>query len=241
MTDLKEVLERVLELHTDSLPDFDLGGNRYTARLLTLIKPPQPEAVKINTLSGLADLIDALGLEDVFVHVESHEKVSVSTVLPDVAAQRVSFIVANKPEVASFNFGQFYTPEEFAIALQSKFVADAGDISNLVVLASNVKQEAVTVNEDDGFSQKISASAGVALKHATVLKPRVMLAPYRTFPEVTQPISMFLFRAKGGSPTELPKLALFEADGGRWRKEATENIARHLRTLLPNQDLKIVS
>lgn len=240
MDDLYEVLNRVLEIHTDSLPDFDLNGNRYTARSLTLVKPPLPEAVKIKTLSGLVDLITALGLKDVFVHVESPGTVSVSATAPNVAAERALFVVSTKPELQEFVFGQFYSPEEFAIALQSKFVADAGDITSLIVLASNVKQEAVTVNEDDGFSQKISASAGVTLKHATVLKPRVMLAPWRTFPEVDQPVSMFLFRARGGSPTELPKLALFEADGGRWRKEATENIARHLRTLIPD-DVKIVS
>lgn len=236
-----EVLNRVLEIHKTSLPDIERAGNLYTARNLTLIKPPLPAAVAIHTLSGLVDLIGALGLKEVFVKIESPSDVSVLSQNLDMAGQRVEFVSCTKAETQGFSYGTWLTPEDFAIALQTKFVADAGDIQSLLVLASNVKQEAVTVNEDDGYSQKLSASAGVHLKHSVVAKPRVNLAPYRTFTEVEQPISMFLFRARGGNPTEQPKLALFEADGGRWRNEATENIGRYLRTLLPDTTVFIVS
>ena len=182
-----------------------------------------------------------MGLAEVFVRIESPSEVQVFAKDFDAAAQRSEFVSCTKAETQGFGFGNWHTPEDFAIALQTKFVADAGDIQSLLVLASNVKQEAVTINEDDGYSQKLSASAGVALKHSVVAKPRVNLAPYRTFTEVEQPVSMFLFRARGGNPTEQPKLALFEADGGRWRNEATENIARYLRTLLPDTQVFIVS
>jgi len=239
-TDIK-VLDRVLDLKAASLPDIDRGGNLYTARPLTLIEPPIPQAVSVHTLSGLVDLIEALALTEVFIHVESPTEVSVQAKNFNPAAKRVEFISCTAvPNTQPFNFGSFYAPEEFVIALQSKFT-DAGDISSLLVLASNVRQEAVTINEDDGFSQKLSASAGVHLKAATTAKPRVTLAPFRTFPEVDQPSSMFLFRARGGSPTELPKLALFEADGGKWRTDAIENIARFLRVLLGGKEVSIVS
>lgn len=236
-----DVLNRVLEIHRTSLPDIERVGNLYTARALSLIKPPLPNPVGINTLSGLVDLIDALGITETFIHIESPVSVSVRNKNLDAAGQRTEFVSCTAAGSTPFNFGEWMTPESFAIALQTKFVADAGDIQSLLVLASNVKQEAVTVNEDDGYSQKISASAGVALKHSVVAKPRVLLAPYRTFTEVEQPVSMFLFRARGGNPTELPKLALFEADGGKWANEATENIARYLRTLLPDAATIIVS
>lgn len=236
-----DVLNRVLELHKLSLPDIERAGNLYTVRDLKLVKPPLPEAVEIQTLSGLVDLIGALGLKDVFVQIETPSNVNVLSKNLNIASEREEYITCAKAETQGFNFGTWHTPEDFAIALQTRFVADAGDIQSLLVLASNVKQEAVTINEDDGYSQKLSASAGVALKHSVVAKPRVNLAPYRTFTEVEQPVSMFLFRARGGNPTEQPKLALFEADGGKWRNEATENIARYLRTLLPDSAVFIVS
>lgn len=242
MPELRDFLDRVLELKALSTPDIDRAGNLYTARDLNLIKPPLPTPVTVHTLSGLIDLLGAIKLDKVFIQVESPSDVTVSATDTDAASQRAEFIQCTRVEDDNpFRYGNFYGPEEFAIALQSKFVGDAGDIASLLVLASNVKQEAVTINEDDGFSQKLSASAGVHLKQSATAKSRVMLAPYRTFPEVDQPISLFLFRARGGSPTELPKLALFEADGGKWRVEATENIARALRVGLGSKDVTIVS
>lgn len=236
-----DVLNRVLEIHKSSLPDIEREGNLYTARDLELVKPPLPAPVRVGTLSGLVDLVNALALKDAFVQIESPTTVSVHNKSVDVAGQRVQHIACVKPALVAFVYGNWMAPGDFAIALQTQFVADAGDIQSLLVLASNVKQEAVTINEDDGYSQKLSASAGVALKHSVTAKPRVMLAPYRTFSEVEQPVSMFLFRARGGTPTEQPKLALFEADGGKWANEATENIARYLRTLLPDTNVLIVS
>lgn len=235
------VLDRVLELKANSLPDIDRGGNLYTTRQLHIIEPPRPEAVVVHTLSGLVDLISALSLKEVFIHVEGPTEVSVQGQSTNTAGKRAEFVSCSVVrDTNPFTFGQFYNPEEFVIALQSKF-ADGGDLQSLLVLASNVKQEAVTINEDDGFSQKLSASAGVHLKAATTAKPRVTLLPYRTFPEVEQPASVFLFRARGGSPTELPKLALFEADGGKWRSDAIENISRQLRVLLGDNQVTIVS
>lgn len=235
------VLDRVLELKANSLPDIDRAGNLYTTRQLHIVEPPIPVAVAVHTLGGLVDLIAALSLKEVFIHIESPSEVTVQSQAVNSAAKRAEYISCSViRDTQPFTFGQFYNPEEFVIALQSKF-ADGGDLASLLVLASNVKQEAVTINEDDGFSQKLSASAGVHLKAATNAKPRVSLAPYRTFPEVEQPLSMFLFRARGGSPTELPKLALFEADGGKWRTEAIENIARSLRVLLGGAEVQIVS
>jgi hypothetical protein len=57
--------------------------------------------------------------------------------------------------------------------------------------------------------------AGVHLKDQEKIQPRVKLAPYRTFPEVKQALSQFVLRARNQGETI--ELALFEADGGRWR------------------------
>jgi len=64
--------------------------------------------------------------------------------------------------------------------------------------------------------------AGVTLKAEETLRPIVNLAPYRTFAEIDQVVSRFIFRAQGNENGA--KLALFEADGGRWRLDATAAI-----------------
>jgi hypothetical protein len=78
-------------------------------------------------------------------------------------------------------------------------------------------------NEDDGITQRVAVKQGVTLKADIALQPRVTLAPYRTFAEIDQVLSTFVFRTRVG-PSQSPQLALFEADGGRWRINAVASI-----------------
>ncbi|OSA97223.1 hypothetical protein B2H85_16310, partial [Clostridium botulinum] len=65
----------------------------------------------------------------------------------------------------------------------------------------------------------------------------VALAPYRTFPEVQQPTSKFIFRMQQG-----PKAAIFEADGGAWRNQAMQSIKAYLQEELKEiQNINIIS
>ena len=59
----------------------------------------------------------------------------------------------------------------------------------------------------------------------------VTLRPFRTFTEVEQPASSFVFRAKqkdGGM-----EFMLVEADGGAWRGEAMRNIKEYMQKAIP--------
>ena len=51
------------------------------------------------------------------------------------------------------------------------------------------------------------------------------LRPYRTFTEVVQPASDFIFRMKEDRGITC---ALFEADGGAWKNAAMKNIKEYL-------------
>ena len=74
-------------------------------------------------------------------------------------------------------------------------------------------------------------------KVADVVVPNpVTLAPYRTFLEVEQPASKFIFRIKEGG-----QLALFEADGGAWQHEAILNIKNYLIEQLKDNNVIILS
>mgnify|MGYP001347417902 CR=1 FL=1 len=117
--------------------------------------------------------------------------------------------------------------EEFAIAVASLF-AETPDKQYVLNCASTLTNDATTTSEDDGFTQRATAKAGLRLKDVITLKPRVELAPYRTFPEIEQPVSQFVFRARcDGQST--PSLMLVEADGGRWKIQAMAAISEMLR------------
>ena len=57
------------------------------------------------------------------------------------------------------------------------------------------------------------------------------LTPYRIFNEVEQPSSQFIFRINS-----MANLALFEADGGKWKLDAINNIAAYLKTELAGKE-----
>lgn len=58
-------------------------------------------------------------------------------------------------------------------------------------------------------------------------RPIVRLAPYRTFREIKQPESEFLLRSRIDD-NNVPKLALYEADGGAWKISAIHGIAEYI-------------
>lgn len=82
-----------------------------------------------------------------------------------------------------------------------------------------MSNDAATLSEDDGVSQKVTVKSGIQLKELATVRPRWTLKPYRTFREIEQPASKFLFRVKGEAGS-VPACALFEADGGAWRMDA---------------------
>lgn len=63
---------------------------------------------------------------------------------------------------------------------------------------------------------------------ATAMEVKSTLAPQKA---VAQPSSQFVLRINKGA-----ELALFEADGGKWKLEAIKNIADYLKTGLKGQD-----
>ena len=55
---------------------------------------------------------------------------------------------------------------------------------------------------------------------------RIRLIPFRTFQEVDQPASKFIFRMREGMAS-----ALFMADNNQWQVEAKNNIKRYIQQL----------
>jgi len=80
--------------------------------------------------------------------------------------------------------------------------------------------------------KKVSATIGVALKGFETVRPRVSLAPFRTFLEVEQPESEFLLRVSGATDGQPPQIGIIEAAGGVWKLKAKQNIATYFKERL---------
>lgn len=236
---IKEAIDRVLSLAPANVTT--IGARQYADKQLTPIQSPIVAAIEVSTLGGLGDLIandfESFPKDGVIVHVVDHEEVALVSNESDDWGRRVEYVSVNLTETRGFAFGSFLDHEQFVIGVQANFT-ESGDREYVLKMASNLTQERVSTSQDDGISQQVGVRAGVALKATETLRARVNLAPYRTFREVDQPVSEFVFRVQQNGDG-IPRLALFEADGGRWKLTAIENVARFLRTIV--KDIPVVS
>lgn len=145
--------------------------------------------------------------------------------------------VARLPE---FEYGKFIDHERFCIGLQANFLDDEKSDRALVLkFAGTVEDGSVAQYSDDGISQKATVKTGIASKGDAIVPNPVKLRPYRTFHEVQQPMSEFIFRMKSDDGV---RCALFEADGGAWENVAMKNIKEYLEVeLAAYSDFTIIS
>lgn len=229
---LKELMQWMVE--NTQVEEFEVGGRQYSSREIKPIRGPTASTIKFNSLSGLAEFATMNCDKDhAFVHVMHHGAVSVLGKEVDEWEQRDMFAGASldqHPEV--FPFGKFLAPDDFIVQVAALFVASSTR-NEIIKLAGNISSEASIEVEDDGISQRVGQKAGVVLKSRATLPPNIELTPYRTFREAIQPTSTFIVRARKNDRSEMPELALFEADGGAWKLEAIKNVATFLKMQLP--------
>lgn len=229
---IRAALEYINGLKEPTIKEID--GNTYSDKPLERISYiPYAGAIEMKTLSSFVEYIKA-NIDEMsdkmIVHVVSPTEVRLYSAL-DMDRKR-EYLVKVNAELPDFRFGNFIDHESFVIALQSKFVPN--DDRDLVLkFAGTVEDGTVAQYGDDGVTQKATVKTGLASKADAVVPNPVNLIPYRTFLEVQQPASDFIFRMKSSCGVQC---AIFEADGGAWKNEAMNNIKEYLKNELA--DLK---
>lgn len=196
-----------------------------------------PAALTFHTLGAIVDYLeqnpDGLELGEIAVHIADACTVHVVSNLLKPESERATYVTAYAICPAdSFQFGAFMPVEEANILVQALF-ADGGDRAVVLRLLGNVRDEVLKTQADDGVKQEVSVRSGVQVLENTVVPNPVELRPYRTFPEITQPESPFIFRLRKG-PRGGVDAALFEADGGAWKLAAIDGVRGLLAERLPD-------
>lgn len=232
-----DVVRAIQESVTPEFLEFD--GFEYSSHPLHL-PPPEPrlKPLDVNTLTGVIQYRKFLASEPLFIHVASPTQVYVLSPADGRHKQRDVHVDADCDAIIGrgFKFGEFMEIEQFIINLQSQFVDDE---NRAMVLAcvGNLASENVRTLADDGVSQAVETKNQLAQRNVTRVPNPISLRPYRTFPEVEQPASEFVLRLRQGKEGELPKAALFESDGGRWKLAAITAIAEWIDLQLSNTEL----
>jgi len=192
---------------------------------LRLIMPEDlaNKSIGLSTLTGLVDLVKNMKERDkqkLFIRVESPTTVNVFTTLDSYG--RREWLAESNANTPNIRFSYFMEAEELNIMLQSQFVKSE-DRDIILKVIGNLKEENVRKASDDGVSQSVTVQSGVANVSEVKVPNPVELSPYRTFLEVEQPVSKFIFRMRKGMQG-----AIFGADGGAWKATAMNSIKEYL-------------
>lgn len=226
---IQELVEGAMKVQ-----EFMVNGRRYTDRSVVEQRDPLDKAETVGTLTGFSDLVKVAlnGQREPqnFIHVLNPNEVCFAAVLCDEWGQRQIDIHAKLPAFGRFAFGEYMDQERFIIGLQA-FFQPTKDIAYLQQIAGTLKAEQVNISDDDGTSQRVAMRSGVVLAETVTVKKLVTLRPWRTFREIEQPASTFIFRLKNVKDAA-PLLSLHVADGEVWQIEAMQSIktllaARH--------------
>lgn len=209
------------------LPDgtVQIYSDRPLSRLSKNI--PMADSIHMGTLTSLVDYIKAhidSMADKMIIQIVSPEEVCLFSQLNE--ERKREYLVKVKAQVPAFRYESFVDHEEFCINVQAKFLNDPDtDKELLLKFAGTVENGTVAEYGDDGVTQKATVRQGIASKTEAIVPNPVKLRPYRTFIEVEQPVSEFIFRMRDSHGIGC---ALFEADGGAWKNTAMKNIKSYL-------------
>lgn len=183
----------------------------------------------VNTLSGFMDYVasnegHAAECTDdpVYIQIVSPTEVRMVSVL-NADNKRSTYIKATAvlPEQ---HFGHVLDQERFLIWLRTSFV-DTENRQDMIQFCGCVTGNDVVNLDDDGISQKVSVSTFVGTKDA-IAPTDPLLCPYRTFVDIEQPESQFVFRSQ---KLDLGVgFVLYEAYGGAWKTVAMDTIRKYI-------------
>ena len=228
MEGLREALQYITGLKAESMEPkvLEINGDTYCNKQLTRYhRFPFAEAINVNTLTALVDYIkgkpDELR-ESMILHVESPTTVRLYSGLID--ERNREHLIRAEAIINQFSFDRAYDQERFLIELQANFL-ETEDLKTIMQVAGNIKSGTTANYSDDGVSQKTTVKMGVELNDVIVPNP-VKLRPYRTFAEIEQPESSYVFRIM--DTDRGPAFKLVEADGGLWKNGTMKKIKEYL-------------
>lgn len=240
---IKEALQYIVGLSEAKVQDITLAdgtvqtfSDKPLHRLQKHI-PMVDKAIEMCTLTSLVDYIkgniDSMS-DKMIIQVVDPETVVLFSQLNEERYREKMVVV--KARIPDFRFDTYMDQENFCINLQSKFIDDP-DTDRALILKFAGTMEAGTIAEygDDGVTQKATVKTGIASKGEAIVPNPVKLRPYRTFLEVEQPASEFIFRVKQNKYDGI-SCAIFEADGGAWKIAATSSIKDYLQFELSGLD-----
>ncbi|MCM1039828.1 MAG: hypothetical protein NC434_10940 [Ruminococcus sp.] len=240
---LREAFEWIKENAAAHIEEIE--GTKWTDKTLHKVENVRSiEKVDFITLTSLVEYLKSrvdvpnAFAEHVFISIISPEHISVYSEANAGNHDRRTQIADVRAMLPVVKIGQWVPQTEFCIMMRANFIDEIDNMNSadtdrdaLIAVASNIVSGTISQYEDTGISQKATIKTGIQEADEKILPEKVALRPWRTFMEVEQPCSEFIFRAED-SKYEGVQLALHEADGGRWKMAAMMSIKKYLEDQL---------
>lgn len=230
---IKEALQYITGLKEAAMEPkvVEIAGKTYCNKELRRYgREDMAEPVSATTLTALVDYLKGCSAElreRMVIHVTSPTSVKLYSGLTDERERESLF--QTKAITSDFRFDSWVEQEQFIIDLQANF-EPTEDLATIMKVAGNVEAKTTGTYGDDGVSQKTTIKQGIASKADVIVPNPVTLVPYRTFMEIPQPESQFVFRISDSGRG--PVFKLIEAEGGLWRRKAMAEIKEYLEEQL---------
>lgn len=235
---LKEALQYANDLKEQAMEPkvIEIAGKTYCNKdLIEYGKEPMAAEIEATTLTAMVDYIknrcEELR-EHMIIQVKSPTNVVLFSGLNK--ERKREFLFESNAIVPKFGYDSWYDQERFLIELQSNFEVNE-DLVAIQKVSGNVEAKTTANYGDDGVTQKTTIKQGIASKADVIVPNPVTLIPYRTFLEVRQPESQFVFRIKDNSGE--PVFKIVEAEGGLWKNEAMAEIKEYLDACLKDHQV----
>lgn len=230
---LKELAEKIEELVNGQVePELEtINGVDYikTAKGYQQLKKPRMDIINVNSLNGLVEMVkvviknEVLGIPALVVNVDVND-IIVST--SHNIAGEMDQIIKAYPLMPDLGLDRRQSVEELIIKLSTAFV-ETENTTKFINSISNLRMVEEVEFNDDGIGQTVTAKKGAQLNQKYTIQPIVKLKPIRSYAEIEQVESKFLFRVNQSG-----NVTLYEADGGQWRYEVQKRIVEYLETSL---------
>ena len=220
----KEAMEYLVGLGVEAhgTEVLEICGKTYADKGLTRYdRKPKADPIMASSLTALVDYIRDCNTEfeyEMIIHIVSPTKVRLMSAL-DIERERETLFEVNA-ETSKFRYDEWYDQERMMIDLQANF-EEGKDLGLVLKAVGNIEKKNEQSYSDNGTSQLATMTVGVAAKADVIVPNPVELIPYRTFQEVAQPASKFVFRI---GDREKPQFKIVEAEGGVWKNTAIASI-----------------
>lgn len=221
----------------------NLNGENYFSRNVYL--PPEAPTVKTRNVLSLQGLIEYCKLDPdaaiengAFLLVSSPTNVRLVSPFFGRHEQHHVFVEADCHSLLPIrkDYISYLEVEDFILRIQNFFV-QSEVTEDLLQILSRIEIKDESAIEDDGLSQSVTTRSGISTLTQKELPRWIPLRPYRTFPEIEQPSSDYVFRMKQSGKEAYAKLS--ESESPQWKVEAMNSIRQYLTEKL-GEDFPVV-